>query len=235
MFDPPGLITDCFSDRLTFSPAFLALLLLLLLFLFFGFGLSFTSSSLSSPGLLLAMKVSKETLTCFFVSSSPHLLAAPSTRQFDPSAPPVLKIPRSFSLCSSALESTVEVVGLADSNTLAFCLLWYVFGLWEEKDKVSEEASLTSAAKKVRSVDKEENFNNGSGHLCTSRTGGEGHLYMLPEEGRHLLIEQAKQRQEEIQSTMQQKVWMSGIRAQQRSSGRRMPTCWSRQDQQPLR
>jgi len=87
------------------------------------------------------------------------------------------------------------------------CLLWYVFGLWEEKDKVSEEASLTSAAKKVRSVDKEENFNNGStGHLCTSRTGGEGgHLYMLPEEGRHLLVEQAKQRQEEIQSTMQLK------------------------------
>ena len=87
------------------------------------------------------------------------------------------------------------------------CLLWYVFGLWEEKDKVSEEASLTSAAKKVRSVDKEENFNNEStGHLCTSRTGGEGgHLYMLPEEGRHLLVEQAKQRQEEIQSTMQLK------------------------------
>merc|ERR1712158_55091 len=85
------------------------------------------------------------------------------------------------------------------------CLLWYVFGLWEEKDKVSEEASLTSAEKKVRSVDKEENFNNGSGHLCTSRTGGEGHLYMLPEEGRHLLVEQVKQRQEEIQSTMQLK------------------------------
>merc|ERR1712088_843852 len=85
------------------------------------------------------------------------------------------------------------------------CLLWYVFGLWEEKDKVSEEASLTSAEKKVRSVDKEENFNNGSGHLCTSRTGGEGHLYMLPEEGRHLLVEQAKQRQEEIQSAMQLK------------------------------
>jgi hypothetical protein len=87
------------------------------------------------------------------------------------------------------------------------CLLWYVFGLWEEKDKVSEEASVTSAAKKVRSVDKEENFNNGSArHLCTSRTGVEGgHLYMLPEEGRHLLVEQAKQRQEEIQSTMQLK------------------------------
>jgi len=89
------------------------------------------------------------------------------------------------------------------------CLLWYVFGLWEEKDiKVSEEAtSLTSAEKKVRSVDKEENFNNGShDHLCcTSRAeGGEGHLYMLPEEGRHLLLaEQSKRKQEEIQSTMQ--------------------------------
>ena len=85
------------------------------------------------------------------------------------------------------------------------CLLWYVFGLWE--DKVSEkEVSLTSAGKKVRgvAVDKEENFNNGSGHLCTSRPGGqEGHLYMLSEEGRHLLVEQVKQRQEEIQSTMQ--------------------------------
>jgi len=91
------------------------------------------------------------------------------------------------------------------------CLLWYVFGLWEEKDKVSEEgAALTSAEKKVRNaVDKsEENFNNGSGHLCcTSRTEGgqEGHLYMLPEEGRHLLLEQTKQRQGEIQSTMQLK------------------------------
>ena len=85
------------------------------------------------------------------------------------------------------------------------CLIWYVVGLWEEKDvKVSEEAtSLTSAEKKVRSVDKEENFNNGSsGHLFAE--GGEGHLYMLPEEGRHLLIaEQSKRRQEEIQSTMQ--------------------------------
>jgi len=85
------------------------------------------------------------------------------------------------------------------------CLIWYVVGLWEEKDvKVSEEAtSLTSAEKKVRSVDKEENFNIGSqGHLFVE--GGEGHLYMLPEEGRHLLIaEQSKRRQEEIQSTMQ--------------------------------
>merc|ERR1712112_788959 len=91
------------------------------------------------------------------------------------------------------------------------CLLWYIFGLWEEKDKVIEEGvTLTSAEKKVRSaVDKsEENFNNGSGHLCcTSRTEGghEGHLYMLPEEGRHLLLEQSKQRKEETQSTMQLK------------------------------
>ena len=100
------------------------------------------------------------------------------------------------------------------------CLLWYVFGLWEEKDKVSEEASLTSAAKKVRSVDKEENFNNGStGHLCTSRTGGEGgHLYMLPEEGRHLLVEQAKHRQEEIQSTMQLKEEKAPIAAEEKKT-----------------
>jgi len=100
------------------------------------------------------------------------------------------------------------------------CLLWYVFGLWEEKDKVSEEASLTSAAKKVRSVDKEENFNNGSArHLCTSRTGGEGgHLYMLPEEGRHLLVEQAKQRQEEIQSTMQLKEEKAPIAAEEKKT-----------------
>jgi hypothetical protein len=100
------------------------------------------------------------------------------------------------------------------------CLLWYVFGLWEEKDKVSEEASVTSAAKKVRSVDKEENFNNGSArHLCTSRTGGEGgHLYMLPEEGRHLLVEQAKQRQEEIQSTMQLKEEKATIASEEKKT-----------------
>merc|ERR1712001_172642 len=109
-----------------------------------------------------------------------------------------------------ARHRSMEDWSVSLGNTLLasiVCLLWYVFGLWEEKDKVSEEASLTSAEKKVRSVDKEENFNNGStGHLCTSRTGGEGgHLYMLPEESRHLLVEQAKQRQEEIQSTMQLK------------------------------
>merc|ERR1712212_1114418 len=107
-----------------------------------------------------------------------------------------------------ARHRSMEDWSVSLGNTLLasiVCLLWYVFGLWEEKDKVSEEASLTSAEKKVRSVDKEENFINGSGLLCTSRTGGEGHLYMLPEEGRHLLVEQAKQRQEEIQSTMQLK------------------------------
>merc|ERR1712038_327300 len=107
-----------------------------------------------------------------------------------------------------ARHRSMEDWSVSLGNTLLasiVCLLWYVFGLWEEKDKVSEEASLTSAEKKVRSVDKEENFNNGSGHLCTSRTGGEGHLYMLPEEGRHLLVEQSKQRQEEIQSAMQLK------------------------------
>merc|ERR1712032_924553 len=109
---------------------------------------------------------------------------------------------------------SMEDWSISLGNTLLasiVCLLWYVFGLWEEKDiKVSSEVeatSLTSAEKKVRSVDKEENFNNGSsGHLCcTSRAeGGEGHLYMLPEEGRHLLLaEQNKRRQEEIQSTMQ--------------------------------
>merc|ERR1712184_227650 len=100
------------------------------------------------------------------------------------------------------------------------CLLWYVFGLWE--DKVSEkEVSLTSAGKKVRgvAVDKEENFNNGSGHLCTSRPmGQEGHLYMLSEEGRHLLVEQVKQRQEEIQSTMQLKEEKAPVAEEERKT-----------------
>merc|ERR1712172_402314 len=103
---------------------------------------------------------------------------------------------------------SMEDWSISLGNTLLasiVCLIWYVVGLWEEKDvKVSEEAtSLTSAEKKVRSVDKEENFNNGSsGQLFAE--GGEGHLYMLPEEGRHLLLaEQSKRRQEEVQSTMQ--------------------------------
>merc|ERR1711962_169980 len=90
------------------------------------------------------------------------------------------------------------------------CLLWYVFGLWEEKDKVGEERSrLTSAIekKKVTKVDKEEvACTNGStpGHL-SSRTEEEEEqrLYMLPEQGRQLIIDQIKLRQEE--SAMQLK------------------------------
>merc|ERR1711934_1169955 len=122
-----------------------------------------------------------------------------------------------------ARHRSMEDWSVSLGNTLLasiVCLLWYVFGLWEEKDKVSEEASLTSAEKKVRSVGKEENFNNEStGHLCTSRTGGEGgHLYMLPEEGRHLLVEQAKQRQEEIQSTMQLKEEKAPIAAEEKKT-----------------
>merc|ERR1711934_678762 len=122
-----------------------------------------------------------------------------------------------------ARHRSMEDWSVSLGNTLLasiVCLLWYVFGLWEEKDKVSEEASVTSAAKKVRSVDKEENFNNEStGHLCTSRTGGEGgHLYMLPEESRHLLVEQAKQRQEEIQSTMQLKEEKATIASEEKKT-----------------
>merc|ERR1712198_249576 len=109
-----------------------------------------------------------------------------------------------------ARHRSMEDWSISLGNTLLasiVCLLWYVFGLWEEADiKVSEEAAaLTSAEKKVMSVDKEEKLNNGSDHLCTSRAEGEGHLYMLPEEGRQLLVEQSKQRQEEIQSAMQLK------------------------------
>merc|ERR1712038_1607420 len=72
------------------------------------------------------------------------------------------------------------------------CLLWYVFGLWEDKDKVGEESgTLTSAIekKKVTRVDKEEEE--------------EQRLYMLPEQGRQLIIDQIKLRQEE--SAMQLK------------------------------
>merc|ERR1712004_687239 len=72
------------------------------------------------------------------------------------------------------------------------CLLWYVFGLWEEKDKVGEESgTLTSAVekKKVTRVDKEKEE--------------EQRLYMLPEQGRQLIIDQIKLRQEE--SAMQLK------------------------------
>merc|ERR1712004_478711 len=88
------------------------------------------------------------------------------------------------------------------------CLLWYVFGLWEEKDKVGEESgTLTSAIerKKVTRVDKEEvACTNGStpSHL-SSRPEEEQRLYMLPEQGRQLIIDQIKLRQEE--SAMQLK------------------------------
>jgi len=90
------------------------------------------------------------------------------------------------------------------------CLLWYVFGLWEEKDKVGEESgTLTSAIekKKVTRVDKEEvACTNGStpGHLSSRpEEEEEQRLYMLPEQGRQLIIDQIKLRQE--QSAMQLK------------------------------
>merc|ERR1712038_2123038 len=91
------------------------------------------------------------------------------------------------------------------------CLLWYVFGLWEDKDKVVEESSrLTSAIekKKVTRVDKEEvACTNGStpGHLSSrpEEEEEEQRLYMLPEQGRQLIIDQIKLRQEE--SAMQLK------------------------------
>merc|ERR1712115_43024 len=90
------------------------------------------------------------------------------------------------------------------------CLLWYVFGLWEEKDKVCEESgTLTSAIeKKVTRVDKEEvACTNGStlGHLSSrpEEKEEEQRLYMLPEQGRQLIIDQIKLRQEE--SAMQLK------------------------------
>merc|ERR1712200_61610 len=92
------------------------------------------------------------------------------------------------------------------------CLLWYVFGLWEDKDKVGEERStLTSAIekKKVTRVDKEEvSCTNGStpGQLSSrpdEEEEEEQRLYMLPEQGRQLIIDQIKLRQE--QSAMQLK------------------------------
>merc|ERR1712004_726570 len=91
------------------------------------------------------------------------------------------------------------------------CLLWYVFGLWEDKDKVGEESgTLTSAIekKKVTRVDKEEvACTNGStpGHLSSrpEEKDEEQRLYMLPEQGRQLIIDQIKLRQEE--SAMQLK------------------------------
>jgi len=92
------------------------------------------------------------------------------------------------------------------------CLLWYVFGFWEDKDKVGEESSrLTSALekKKVTRVDKEEVVcTNGPtpGHLSSrpeEKEEEEQRLYMLPEQGRQLIIDQIKLRQEE--SAMQLK------------------------------
>merc|ERR1711963_956441 len=92
------------------------------------------------------------------------------------------------------------------------CLPWYVFGLWEEKDKVGEESgTLTSAVekKKVTRVDMEEvACTNGStpGHLSSrpeEKEEEEQRLYVLPEQGRQLIIDQIKLRQEE--SAMQLK------------------------------
>merc|ERR1719494_1501612 len=90
------------------------------------------------------------------------------------------------------------------------CLLWYVFGLWEDKDKVGESSRLTCAIekKKVTRVDKEEvACTNGStpGHLSSrpEEKEEEQRLYMLPEQGRQLIIDQIKLRQEE--SAMQLK------------------------------
>merc|ERR1712064_6482 len=91
------------------------------------------------------------------------------------------------------------------------CLLWYVFGLWEDKDKVGEESgTLTSAIekKKVTKADKEVACTNGStpGHLSSrpeEEEEEEQRLYMLPEQGRQLIIDQIKLRQEE--SAMQLK------------------------------
>merc|ERR1712190_260565 len=105
-------------------------------------------------------------------------------------------------------------MGITLGNTLLasiVCLLWYVFGLWEEKDKVGEESgTLTSAVekKKVTRVDKEEvACTNGStpGHLSSrpEKEEVEQRLYMLPEQGRQLIIDQIKLRQEE--SAMQLK------------------------------
>merc|ERR1712013_532707 len=88
------------------------------------------SSSLSKPGLLLAMNVSKETRTCFLVNSTPHLLAAPSTWPMPSSSPPALKIARSLSLSSKSLERPFDVVGRVDSNTAAFCGHWNTVIVW---------------------------------------------------------------------------------------------------------
>merc|ERR1712107_374773 len=96
----------------------------------------------------------------------------------------------SHSLTSKQVEEQQWSITLGNTLLASIvCLLWYVFGLWEDKDKVGEESStLTSAIeKKVTRVDKEE----------------EQRLYMLPEQGRQLIIDQIKLRQEE--SAMQLK------------------------------
>merc|ERR1712223_2370699 len=91
------------------------------------------------------------------------------------------------------------------------CLLWYVFGLWEEKDKVGEESgTLTSAVekKKVTRVDKAEvACTNGStpGHLSSRPEEEEQRLHMLPEQGRQLIIDQIKLRQEESAMQLKEK------------------------------
>merc|ERR1711973_967462 len=92
------------------------------------------------------------------------------------------------------------------------CLLWYVFGLWEEKDKVGEESGtlISAIEKKVTRVDKEEvACTNGStpGHLSSrpEEKEEEQRLYMLPEQGRQLIIDQIKLRQEESAMQLKEK------------------------------
>merc|ERR1712107_591135 len=118
----------------------------------------------------------------------------------------------SHSLTSKQVEEQQWSITLGNTLLASIvCLLWYVFGLWEDKDKVGEESStLTSAIekKKVTRVDKEEvACTNGStpGHLSSrpEEKEEEQRLYMLPEQGRQLIIDQIKLRQEE--SAMQLK------------------------------
>merc|ERR1712107_481777 len=112
----------------------------------------------------------------------------------------------SHSLTSKQVEEQQWSITLGNTLLASIvCLLWYVFGLWEDKDKVGEESStLTSAIeKKVTRVDKEEvACTNGStpGHLSSrpeEEKEEEQRLYMLPEQGRQLIIDQIKLRQEE--------------------------------------
>merc|ERR1719462_320535 len=96
------------------------------------------------------------------------------------------------------------------------CLLWYVFGLWEDKDKVGEESgTLTSAIeKKVTRVDKEEvACTNGStpGHLSSrpEEKEEEQRLYMLPEQGRQL-----KQEKTSVEEETKKRKTTSDVRKQ---------------------